>query len=384
MVWQNSVRRTAHAILLSLLGASAFAMPAGAKGLETLYRFSGADGSQPVAALIQGSDGMFYGTTRRGGAADRGTVFKVGPDGTATLLCDFSDPAVGAYPLAGLYRDAKGNLFGTTFGDDNNGTVFEIPADGSGARALHTFSLHDPAGYQPQSQLVGDRRGNLYGTTNSTAFKLRPDGTIKILHVFGQTEGDGEHPAAGVIRDANGNLYGATYSGGANHVGTVYRIAKDGTYSIQHQFGPVDDGIEPWGGLTRDAQGNLYGVAIAGGTMGVGTVFRLAPDGTYTMLHSFTAQDGADPLSSPVLDRRGGLIVTASVGGIVGCGTVIELRKDGTSKILHSFTTVGRRERAGCQPVGGAIVGSDGAIYGTTSFGGQRTSPVGTVYRLEH
>lgn len=384
MVLQISVRRAARAILLSLLGAGALAMPAEAKGIDTLHRFRVSDGSAPVGALIQGSDGMLYGTTQRGGPANRGTVFKVTPDGTATLIYDFSDPAVGGFPMAGVYRDAHGNLFGTTFGDGHSGTVFEIPADGSGAKALHAFSLDDAAGYAPESQLVGDARGNLYGTTNSTAFKLRPDGTIKVLHVFGQTAGDGESPVAGVIRDAAGNLYGTTYRGGANHVGTVYRIAKDGSYAVLHDFGSVDDGMEPWGGLARDAQGNLYGVALEGGTNGSGTVFKLAPDGTYTMLHSFTGQDGADPISSPALDARGGVIVAASVGGIVNCGTVIEIHKDGTSKLLHSFTTVGHRERAGCRPMGGVILGSDGAIYGTTNFGGARTTPAGTVYRIEH
>lgn len=387
MVWQISVRRAARAILLSLLGGGAAAlgtMPAEAARLDTLYRFSGSDGAAPMGALVQGSDGMLYGTTQRGGPANRGTVFKIAPDGTATLLTDFSDPALGAFPVAGLYRDAQGNLFGTTFGDGNNGTVFEIPADGSGAKALHAFSLNDPAGNGPQSQLIGDGRGNLYGTTNSTAFRLAPDGKMTILHTFGQTAGDGEHPAAGLIRDAAGNLYGATNSGGTSHIGTVYRIAKDGTYTILHDFSPADDGLEPWGGLARDAQGNLYGTTLEGGTTGSGTVFKLAPDGTYATLHSFDAHDGADPLSRPVLDRRGGVIVSASSGGIVGCGTVIEVHKDGTSKILHSFTTVGHRERAGCQPVGGVMLGSDGAIYGTTSFGGARTTPAGTVYRLEH
>jgi uncharacterized repeat protein (TIGR03803 family) len=184
--------------------------------------------------------------------------------------------------------------------------------------------------------------------------------------------------------DAHGNLYGTTYGGGAYNVGTVYRIGRDGTYAILHNFDAVDEGIEPWGGLARDRQGNLYGATIAGGDYGKGTVFRLAPDGTYTSLHSFTGQDGADAVSSPVLDSHGNLILAASDGGIVNCGAVIEVRKDGTSKVLHIFTTVGPHLRAGCQPYGGVMRGSDGAIYGTTSEGGRRSAQYGTVYRLEH
>jgi len=385
-VWQFPAPRAARAILVSLLGAGtvAAAMPAEARSVETIYRFRGSDGAAPVGALIEGSDGMLYGTTSRGGPANRGTVFRLAPDGTATLLLDFSDPSVGGFPRAGLYRDARGNLFGTSFGDDHAGTVFEIPADGSGARALYTFKRNGRAGYWPSSQLTGDAHGNLYGTTNIAAFKLKPDGKLKILHVFGRTQGDGESPVSGVILDADGNLYGTTYRGGANNVGTVYRIGHDGSYAILHDFGAVDDGIEPWGGLARDALGNLYGTTIAGGGNGVGTIFRLAPDGGLTMLHSFTGQDGADAMSSPVLDRHGNVIVAASTGGIVNCGAVIEVHKDGTSKVLHGFTTVGHRLRAGCQPVGGVMLGSDGALYGTTNEGGRRTSELGTVYRLQH
>jgi uncharacterized repeat protein (TIGR03803 family) len=390
MVWRIPARRAARAILVLLLGT--LALPAQARDVGTMHRFRGSDGAEPMGALIEGPDGMLYGTTRRGGPAGRGTVFRITPDGTATLLYDFRDPAVGGYPFAGLYRDAQGNLFGTSSGDDHSGSVFEIPVDGSGAKGLHTFSRDDKAGYAPVSQLVGDASGNLYGTTlyggptagAGTAFKLRPDGTIRILHHFGQSQGDGGTPAGSVIMDAHGNLYGTTYSGGAYNVGTVYRIARDGSYAILHDFNPVDDGIEPWGGLARDRQGNLYGTTIAGGNYGKGTVFRLAPDGTHTTLHSFTGQDGADAVSSPVLDSHGNLIVAASDGGIVGCGTVIEVRKDGTSRELHHFTTVGPRLHAGCQPYGGVMLGSDGAIYGTTMIGGLRTANYGTVYRLEH
>jgi uncharacterized repeat protein (TIGR03803 family) len=348
------------------------------------------DGAESTGALIEGPDGMLYGTTSIGGTAGDGTVFQIAPDRSTTLLYDFHDLSVGADPEAGLYRDAKGNLFGTTF----FGGVFEIPADGSGAKALHVFSSGDPAGFRPKSQLVGDADGNLYGTTSQggshkagAAFKLKPDGTIEVLHVFGQPRGDGKAPVAGMILDADGNLYGTTPGGGAYNAGTVYRIGGDGSYAILHDFGPVDEGMEPVGGLARDRQGNLYGTTIAGGDGGAGTVFRLAPDGTLTVLHSFTGQsgDGGVVESSPVLDSHGNVIVAAAAGGgYWGCGTVVEVRKDGTSKVLHHFTTKGRHIYAGCYPYGGVMLGSDGAIYGTTLLGGWRAADDGTVYRLEH
>ena len=389
--------RAACAILVSLLGACALASQANAgvlgKHVDVLHKFAGGvdDGARPMGALIEGPDGMFYGTTKFGGPANLGTVFRIAPDGSTTLLYDFHDRSVGAYPMAGLYRDAKGNLFGTSSGDASNGSVFEIPADGSGARALHVFSNGDPAGFAPVSQLVGDAQGNLYGTTlyggggGGAVFKLMPDGTIEVLHQFGQSQDDGATPAGGLIMDAHGNLYGTTFSSVSSpNFGTVYRIGHNGSYAILHNFSALDSTFEPWGGLARDAHGNLFGTTIAGGDDGMGAVFRLAPDGTLTVLHSFTGAtygDGADAVSSPVLDSRGNLVVAASDGGFVGCGTVVEVHKDGTSRTLHHF---GIHARGGCQPYGGVMLGSDGAIYGTTQQGNSRNTQDGTVYRLEH
>lgn len=385
-------RHAARTILLALLGTSALAVAAQARGLDTLYRFGGSDGNAPLGALIQGGDGMFYGTTSRGGPADRGTVFKLAPDGTQTLLYDFADPSVGGFPQAGLYRDAQGNLFGTSFGDNKNGSVFEVPADGSGAKALYDFSAGNRAGYGPESQLAADARGNLYGTTRyggandgGTLFKLTPGGKLSVLHAFGAI-GDGGAPVAGVTLDDAGNIYGTTNAGGANNAGTVYRLAKDGTYAHLHDFDARVEGFEPWGGLTRDAQGNLYGTTMVGGDAVSGTLFKIAPDGAFTTLHSFgkLQGEGDTPLAAPTLDAHGNLIATTSTGGMVNCGGVVEVHKDGTAKVLNTFTLVGRRVRGGCQPAANPIIGTDGALYGTTSEGGSRSHPLGTVYRLEH
>ena len=206
-------------------------------GKETvLYSFTGGDdGGNPFAGLIRDSAGNLYGTTTYGGdlkcnnGYGCGTVFKLGKTGKETVLYSFTESPDGAYPYAGLVRDTKGNLYGTTFfgGASGAGTVFKVDKTGK-ETVLYSFTGGSDGKY-PYAGLLRDTKGNLYGTTeyggassNGTLFKLDTSGTETVLHSF--TGGsDGGLPIAGLILDASGNLYGAAQSGGDGG-GTVFEL----------------------------------------------------------------------------------------------------------------------------------------------------------------
>jgi uncharacterized repeat protein (TIGR03803 family) len=191
------------------------------------------DGANPrYVTPVLDTNGNLYGTTNYGGAFGFGTVFKVTPSGTETILHSFDvNGTDGAYPVAGLVV-YNGNLYGTTAngGAYGDGTVFEVTLSGT-ETTLHSFDNNDIDGINPYAGLAV-YRGNLYGTTVSgggtgsaagIVFEMTPSGTETILHTFGGSP-DGAFPWGGVVFDTSGNLYGTTFSGGANGVGTVFKM----------------------------------------------------------------------------------------------------------------------------------------------------------------
>jgi uncharacterized repeat protein (TIGR03803 family) len=192
---------------------------------------NGMDGANPIAGAVRDAAGNLYGTTEYGGAFGYGTVFKLTPSGTETILHSFDLNADGAYPLARLVL-YRGNLYGTTVngGAYVDGTVFEVTPSGT-ETILHSFANNDIDGINPYAGLVL-YKGNFYGTTvggggtGSVAgivFDMTPSGTETILHVFAGSP-DGAFPWGGVVFDKSGNLYGTTFSGGSNNLGTVFKV----------------------------------------------------------------------------------------------------------------------------------------------------------------
>jgi uncharacterized repeat protein (TIGR03803 family) len=198
--------------------------------LTTLHIFDGTDGSAPEAGLVQATDGNFYGTTNQGGANGGGTVFKITPSGTLTTLynfCSLSGCTDGEAPLAGLVEGKDGNFYGTATqgGANGYGTVFKITPTGT----LTTLYSFGPFGY-PEATLVLATDGNFYGTTASggtegdgTIFSITPSGEETTLHTFDGT--DGAFPAAALVQDTNGTFYGTAPLGGANSDGTVFSLS---------------------------------------------------------------------------------------------------------------------------------------------------------------
>ena len=328
-------------------------------GAETvLHSFNGGDGSNP-ADLIRDANGNLYGTTQFGGASDAGTVFKLDTTGAETVLHSFVGPPTdGLRPIAGLVRDAGGSLYGTTLagGSSSNcgggcGTVFRLDTTGTES-VLHNFVGSPTDGAFPYAGLVRDAAGNLYGTTKSggsssncsdgcgTVFKLDPTGKETVLHSFNGEPSDGSTPTGDLVLDAAGNLYGTTWFGGSSKrctlgCGTVFRLDTTGAETMVHSFAKKRrDGKFPYAGLVRDAAGNLYGTTVQGGASnncvgGCGTVFRLDTTGGETLLHRFVGgsppTDGERPTAGLVRDAAGNLYGTSPNGGAVGVGTVFKI-----------------------------------------------------------
>ncbi len=399
-----------------LVAVAGFSSGTAAQTLTTLYSFAGppSDGATPTAGLIADAAGDLYGTTEFGGGSGCqspigngcGIVFKLTPSGTETVLHSFTgSPSDGANPFAGLIAHAAGNLYGTTAlgGASDDGTVFKLTPSGT-ETVLYSFTGSPSDGAIPTAGLIADPAGNLFSTTHvggasgdGTVFKLTRSGTETVLHSF-TGGGDGAVPIAGLIADAAGNLYGTTFTGGGSGCGgsgcgTVFKLTRSGTESVLHSFtGSFGDGAGPDAGLIADAAGNLYGTTEFGGGSigcrstignGCGTVFKLTPSGTETVLYSFTGGgDGAEPFAGLIADAAGNFYGTTSQGGASNDGTVFKLTPSGTETVLHSFTD----GSDGGFPLAGLITDAAGNLYGTTSQGGGGSgcgdSGCGTVFEI--
>jgi uncharacterized repeat protein (TIGR03803 family) len=301
----------------------------------------------------------------------------------------FTGTPDGAFPEGALVRDSAGNLYGTTTLDGaTDGTVFKVDASGNESVLFNFDSF--VSGLDPACALILDAAGNLYGTAQGgpggagVVFRLDKNGNQEILHAFqGGLNLEAGVPAGGVIMDDAGNLYGATVSGGLGPFpgfGTLYRIDATGTFTVLYRFQGKSDGANPEGSLVRDADGNLYGAAPALDSGGAikGKIFKLAPDGTFTVLHTFTGGlDGRGPHGDLLLDRVGNLFGSTSAGGDSGKGTIFKIAKSGKFTTLYSFT--GGSD--GNSPNGGLVQDPDGNIYGTTALGPRQFAD-GTVFKL--
>ena len=212
-----------------------------------------------------------------------GSVFNsVTKNDRALLKFLGNNPGAGAFPTGGLASDAQGNIYGTTLNGGANGlgVVFEVTAGGV-ETVLHSFSFSGNDGALPSAGLVGDGQGNFYGTTaeggsfgQGTVFKVSSSG-VATVHSFDTTDGAG--PQSLLIFDAAGNLYGTTYGGGVYNQGTVYELTASGVETVLYSFTGGTDGAHPQEVLVFDTQGNLYGTTTYGGANGMGTVFKLVP-----------------------------------------------------------------------------------------------------------
>jgi uncharacterized repeat protein (TIGR03803 family) len=261
-------------------------------------------------------------------------VYKVDPAGHAAVLHNFTGEADGGDPYGGVILDSKGNVYGTASegGESNSGVVFKIDTAGQ-ETVLYSFTGGADGGF-PYGNLIQDAAGNFYGTTNGggasgagVVFKLAPSGQETVLYSF--TGGaDGGYPLAGLVRDAAGNFYGTTNGGGASGTGVVFKVVPSGQETVLYSFTGGADGAYPWWVTpVLDSAGNLYGTTIAGGTANAGVVFKVAPSGQETVLHTFTGgADGGNPEAGVILGREGQLYGTTAFGGRTNVGVVFEIK----------------------------------------------------------
>jgi uncharacterized repeat protein (TIGR03803 family) len=308
---------------------------------KVLHSFSQTDGDGAFpwyGTLARDSSGNLYGTSITGGIAGElccGTVFEVTASGTETVLYRFTGIDGDGFPQNGAVRDSSGNLYGTTQngGPDNAGTVFKVDPSGK-KTVLYSFTGSTDGAY-PMAGVVLDAKGNLYGTTSGgglysfggygTVFKLDPTGKETVLYTF-MGANDGSSPEAGVIRDSQGNLYGTTYLGGTAGAGTVFKVDPQGQETVLHNFAGGNDGGLPIGAsLARDSAGNLYGTTPQGGSTDFGVVFKINAKGNETILHTFSGSDGKIPYGTLILDKAGNLYGTTYEGGAYGGGVVFKI-----------------------------------------------------------
>jgi uncharacterized repeat protein (TIGR03803 family) len=364
-----STAKSIFTFFITLLLAS-LAVPAQtlATKFKVLHTFHGANGAFPITQLTRDGTGNLYGTTSEGGTGvctfgsskvSCGTAFKLDKTGKQVWLHSFHYSG-GESPMAGLLRDAAGNLYGTT--------------------------------------VYGGVSGSSCGAVNvgcGVVFKLDKTGKETVLHRFKGGTSDGQWPEALLIKDSAGNLYGTTIQGGQHDVGTAFKLDKAGKETILFTF-DFTDGGEPFPGVISDAAGNLYGTTADGGSCAEGTVFELDTAGVETVLHNFCGGDGAYPLSVLIWDKAGNLYGTTDAGGSSdvcdgGCGAVFELSPGSggswTEKVLYSFCSVSGCADGENPDFAGLVRDAAGNLYGTTVFGGSHRNcngdACGVVFKLD-
>ncbi|MCB1235836.1 MAG: hypothetical protein KDM91_12275 [Verrucomicrobiae bacterium] len=372
-------------------------------GMTTLVEFTGNGstniGSAPVAPLIRASDGNYYGTTKYGGTYDAGTVFQMTPAGSLTTLAAFVYPIPnehrGMWPSAALVEGTDGLLYGTTErgGFDDSGVVFQVPKTG-GMTTLVDFNYDtDPKGTASFSRLLEISANTFLGSTayggdgkGGTLFRVTSAGMLTTLAQLSgrgvDNEGGPDLPVGGLVEGSDGQFYGTTYEGGVLDLGTVFRCAPDGTVTVLAEFtgnGVSNKGANPAAELVEGPDGNFYGTTLYGGASGIGTIFSITPAGTLTTLVEFTGNGGANPGSYPeaglVYGNDGYFHGTTGYGGANGWGTVFRVTMAGVHSVLHDFDGAD-----GSHPVGTLVKGGDGNYYGTTDSGGTDSS--GTAFRV--
>jgi uncharacterized repeat protein (TIGR03803 family) len=340
----------------------------------TIASFIGTNGMIPMSRLTVGVDGQLYGTTQLGGVANLGTVFKVTTNGVLTTLASFTNSA-NALPVSGLLLASDGNFYGCT-----QGAVFKVSPDG----LITTLaSLMPLDGLNPQAGLTLGPDRNFYGTTRAggsnnmgTIFRLAPEGTLTRMFSFNGT--NGSFPQSGLTLGNDGNFYGTTTSGGsANSAGTVFRFSTNGTLTTLASFDGTNSGTGPDCPLLIDTNGNLYGTAPLSGPGLRGTVFRVATNGVLTVLTNFSGPNGSTPRDGLIMGNDGNFYGTTAGGGANNQGIVFRMTPAGALTTLFSFNMTN-----GVNPTGGLIFGKDGFLYGTTAFGGTNGFGFGDIFKL--
>jgi uncharacterized repeat protein (TIGR03803 family) len=401
---------------LSLCVVITWSAGATAAGTATVvYSFAGEeDGEYPATELVFDGGGNLYGTTTQGGDFNAGTVFELSPAGdawTKTVLYNFTGFADGLNPYGGVAIDAQGNLYGTTTAggaagvcaEDGCGVVYKLTRNGDSYSyaVLHDFTGGND-GWGAGGQPALDAAGHVYGTTPNggvhaigVVYELTPNGggyAFHVIHAFTGGDDGGTGSLGRLLVAANGaQLYGIATVGGAHGAGTAYSMQRlpNGRWKFRtiYAFQGAPDAGFPYGGLSRDGAGNLYGTTYYDGANGYGTVYQLSRNGgvwTERVLHSFAGGiDGNNPSTNLVFDALGNLYGTTAEGGTPGCdcGAIFRLVPAGggnwTERVVYRFQGV----PDGAYSYYSLIPDRAGSYYGATVHGGADNE--GAIYRFQ-
>ena len=372
-----------RSICVVFLFCALMATASPAQTFKTLVNFDGSNGARPFDPPVQGLDGKFYGTTFQGGPDNWGTVFKINSAGQLTTIYNFcakTNCNDGANPLAPLVLGTDGNFYGLAGGVPGHHAIFFKITPAGKITKLYSFCGHTRGrcGYEPgSSPLIQGTDGNFYGTSSfgpsgGFVYKLTPQGSFTVLYSFCSKLhcSDGSDPIGGLVQGFDGNFYGTTIGGGANERnGTVFKITPAGELTTLYNFCSLTDcadGAHPEGTLVEAANGIFYGTTAEGGATNTGTVFKMTPEGHLTTLYSFCTQTGCPDGGSP----SNGL-VQGPAGNFYGtAGTIFRITPSGQFTLLYAPDSMPN----------GITLGTDGKFYGTTNEGG--TSNAGFLFSL--
>jgi uncharacterized repeat protein (TIGR03803 family) len=284
-------------------------------------------------------------------------------------------------PHGGLTLGTDGSLYGTTQSDgDGWGTVFKITTGGK-LTVVYTFNYYTCNGSSPTAAPIQGTDGNFYGTNSSgswcgggiysgTIYKLTPSGSLTTLHTFDYA--DGINPLA-LIEGTDGDFYGIASGGGGGGCntgcGTIFKITPQGTFTLLHAF-IGSDGANPYGTLVQADDGNFYGTTAGGGSGGGGVVYMMSPAGKVTVLYNFSSLFADDPFAGLVQATDGKFY-----GGTTGYygSELFNITSTGPLNPLVNFTNE-NGTASGSRPKVAMFQHTNGVLYGNTSVGGPGTN----------
>ena len=368
-----------------------------AGSLTTLHTFSArddmtgemAEGGEPETPLAAAADGSLYGIAHTRGDFDNGILFQITPAGAFTIVHAFGSEAVPlAQPRGGVVFGSDNALYGAVAagGEFSAGGLYRMTTGGS-VGLLHSFAADGSEGSEVRAPLTDGGDSALYGTASSggtsnlgTVFSVTPGGTFTVLHSFAafdpgtSTYPEGFAPGDGVTLANDGNLYGVTSSGGANMLGTIFRIERASqTFSVRKHL--QDEGGSVVAPLIAGDDGKLYGASTTGGPSPYGAVFSFDPatSGSQIVL-GFRANNPGELFAGLTRGDDGLLYGVGYDGGGAARGSIFRISEQGSVTLLHLFTG-----SDGLNPFAHLVKGPDGSLYGTTVFGGNSR---GTVFKV--
>jgi uncharacterized repeat protein (TIGR03803 family) len=372
------LRVLASSTLALSLGGLAFAQRA---NVTQLYSFDRTNGANPIYSnLVQGRDGLLYGTTVYGGVNNAGAIFKIDTSGNITLLHSFNS-STGWYPWSGLTLGPDGNFYGNTptGGTGGFGVVFKMTPSGT-YTVLHNFTYYPTGGGYPYGPLVLAEDGSFYGVTDfggpgggGVLYRITSAGQFVVIYSYNYTDASDVQVAP--VQGANGNFYVTSLTGGANGFGSLTEVSPQGVLLNVFSFDGATEGKYPVGSVAQGADGNFYGTTDQAGAVLGGVLFKVDANLNYTVLQDFGSitGGGTDPEAGMVLATDRNIYSLTVAGGSRGFGVIYRVTPDGSLNNIFNWAVNVQAQAAMVQH-------TNGTLYGVTYQGGN--FGLGIMYSL--